>query len=285
MNLNVLVPENTLESTALAAIELADHVELDLTLSADGVLMVYHDLTLRASSNIASLPQFADRVRNFTGVIDENGNEQTIRNNWMFNDLTKEELQSLGVVQRGVGIRPRLFDGNLKIPTFAEFLSQVHHMAYGLNRSMGLVVELKNPYYYNTYQNISVNPRFMENLVLATLAQFGYPLTSEDTPRCVSDQDGNAPVPCGHLVIQSFELPSMQHLHQVAPFIEKSMLINAGLLPLLTFQGIQDLSGWISYFSPWKELVYTGILAQIEAEGIQYNETMIDEMGGFVPPQ
>lgn len=86
-------------------------------------------------------------------------------------------------------------------------------------------------------------------------------------------------------MIQSFELSSMQYLHSVAPFVQKSMLIDKRHLPLLTHQGMTELSSWISYYSPWKELLYTGILAQIEKEGIDYDETLIDEMGGFIAPQ
>lgn len=111
---------------------------------------------------------------------------------------------------------------------------------------------------------------------------YGYPITVEDSPSCKSAQDNNAQIQCGHLVIQSFDLRSMQYTHQIATAVEMSMLINTQL-PLLTYQGAQELSTWIKYFSPWKELLYTGILAQIEKEGIEYDEQLIDDMGGFIP--
>jgi glycerophosphoryl diester phosphodiesterase len=280
----VLVPENTLESTSLAAILEADHIEFDLHLTKDGQIVVYHDLTLKAGSNVASLPQFAHKMRNYTGIVDEGGNPITIRNNWIIDDFTLDEIRELGVHQRVAGIRPTLFNGLLHIPTFQEFLSQVHHSAHGLNKSIGLVLELKQPMFHNQYYNSS-NPRFMEDRILDILFAYGYPLTNTSEPNCISDQDNNAPVQCGHLIIQSFELSSMEYIHSRVPYVEKSMLINSMKLPLLTYKGLEQLSTWISYFSPWKELLYTGILAEIEKEGIEYDKDLIESLGGFIPPR
>lgn len=86
---------------------------------------------------MASLPEFAFKMRNYTGVVDEGGSNVTITNNWLIDDFIVTEIKQLGVVQRNVGIRPKLFNGLLPIPTFDEFLSEVHHIAHGLNKSVG----------------------------------------------------------------------------------------------------------------------------------------------------
>jgi len=266
----VLVPENTLGSTELGAIENADHIELDIATTKDGVLVVFHDLTLKETTNVASLPQFADKMTNYTGPVEEEGGDSTMLNNWFIKDFTIAELQTLRVNQRAKGIRPTMYNGFFKIPTFNEFLDTVHHSSFNLQKPVGIVPELKSPYFYNLFQS----PKYTEDLVLKTLSDYGYPIFEGQVERCFSQLDSNSTVPCGSLVIQSFDYKSMLYLHEKAPLVPKSMLVS-GTAPHLTHQGLQQLSTWAAYVSPAKELLLSG--KSILAEGEIPAEEIVSE--------
>ena len=89
---SAIAPENTLPAFARAMEAGADSVELDLQLSADGVPMVFHDITLERIAGIA------DRIEN----------------------LTREELAQFDV---GTWFDPAF--AGARIPTFAEVLEVI----------------------------------------------------------------------------------------------------------------------------------------------------------------
>lgn len=132
----VLMPEHTVASYEFAAIEGADYVEPDLVLTQDGQLVCHHDLSLRSGTDVADLPQFADRMKNLT--MDYGGGfTEEILNNWFIHDFTLEELKQIHVKQLVRGIRPQYFNNLFEIPTFTEYLDVIHKMSYLQNRSIG----------------------------------------------------------------------------------------------------------------------------------------------------
>ncbi|XP_021946148.1 glycerophosphodiester phosphodiesterase GDPD5 isoform X2 [Folsomia candida] len=275
----VFMPEHTVGSYELASIEGAEYVEPDLVLTKDGHLVCFHDLTLKTGTDVALLSQFDHKKKNFTGVIDEGMGNVTITDDWFIKDFTLDELKVLKVIQKDVGIRPQRFNNMFGIPTFEDYLTTVHHNAFRLNKSVGIIPELKHPMFHNLdYPN---SPRYMEELVLSTLSKWGYPMTDDGTPEnCISPQDAGAQIKCGHLILQSFELECIKYLAQVT-HRDRMMLIDIQL-PLLTYKGLQDVTNYANYYAVWKELLYTGIEAQIEAQGIEYDKNII-ELGGFIP--
>ncbi len=93
------LPEHTLESYALA-IELgADYVEPDLVATKDGYLIARHEPNLIATTNVGSLPQFADRKR--TEVVDGVPTE-----GFWARDFTLAEIKQLRAVQPDGRSRP-----------------------------------------------------------------------------------------------------------------------------------------------------------------------------------
>lgn len=133
----VLMPEHTLGAYELAAIEGADYVEPDLVLTQDGHLVCFHDLSLRTGTDVADLPQFASKMRNFTIDIGH-GFTQTIRNDWFIHNFTLAELKQIHVRQLVRGIRPQYFNTLFEIPTFTEYLDIIDKMSYLQNRSIGM---------------------------------------------------------------------------------------------------------------------------------------------------
>lgn len=57
------VPEHTLASYALAALQGADYVEPDLVMTRDGHLVARHDNELGLTTDVSRHPEFADRKR------------------------------------------------------------------------------------------------------------------------------------------------------------------------------------------------------------------------------
>lgn len=132
----VLMPEHTVGSYEFAAIEGADYVEPDLVLTSDGHFVCFHDLSLRDGTNVADLPQFADRTMSLT--IDLGGGfNQTITNDWFIHNFTLAELKQIRVKQLVRGIRPQYFNTLFEIPTFEEYLGVIHKMSHLQNKSIG----------------------------------------------------------------------------------------------------------------------------------------------------
>lgn len=130
------MPEHTVGAYELAAIEGADYVEPDLVLTQDGHLVCFHDLSLRSGTNVADLPQFANKLTNLTIEIGA-GFNQTITNDWFIHNFTLAELKQIRVRQLVRGVRPQYFNTLFEIPTFTEYLAVIHKMSYLQNRSIG----------------------------------------------------------------------------------------------------------------------------------------------------
>ncbi len=118
--------ENTLEAAELAHQQGSDGYELDLVLTQDGQLAVFHDETLNRLTDIESRPEFADRARE---VPDNDGGTQTV---WFVSDFTMDELRTLEVdyarspldTVRDPALNPFAVDQDyvFRIPDYAEAL-------------------------------------------------------------------------------------------------------------------------------------------------------------------
>ena len=60
------IPEHSLPAYHMAIWEHADFIEPDLVMTADQVLVCYHDLGLKSNTDVANHPEFANRMRNLT---------------------------------------------------------------------------------------------------------------------------------------------------------------------------------------------------------------------------
>ncbi len=134
------LPEHTLAAYR-AAIDLgADDIELDLVSTRDGVLVARHEQELSSTTDVAEHPDLAG-LRT-TKVV--NGTEVT---GWFADDLTLEQVRRLGARERLAGLRPgsAAHDGLHAVPTFDEVLTMVAEESAARGRSIGLMVELKDP--------------------------------------------------------------------------------------------------------------------------------------------
>ena len=154
------LPEHTLESYALA-IELgADYIEPDLVATKDGHLITRHEPNITSTTNVASLPQFADRKRK--AVVD--GVEEE---GFFASDFTLAEIKTLRAVQPA-GERDQGFNGDYAIPTFDEVIRLAKRKGAEEGRTIGVYPETKHPTYH---QNLGLA---LEDRVLHVLQRHGW---------------------------------------------------------------------------------------------------------------
>ena len=174
------LPEHTLASYALA-IELgADYVEPDLVATRDGVLIARHEPNLIATTNVAQLPQFADRRRDM--LVDG-----AMENGFFASDFTLAEIKTLRAVQ-AVGERDHRWDGEFSIPTLDEVIALVKRKSAQKGRTVGIYPETKHPTYH---QQLGLA---LEDRLLAVLDKAGW--NHRDAP----------------VFIQSFETANLKYL-------------------------------------------------------------------------
>jgi len=179
---SALRPEHTLASYRKAIEDGADIIEPDLVATRDGVLVARHENEISGTTNVSTLPQFANRKT--TKTID--GTQLT---GWFTEDFTLAELKTLRARERLPDVRgaSARYDGQFAVPTFEEMIEFVAAEASARGRVIGIIPEIKHATYF---RSIGLP---MEDKVLATLAAHAYTRT--------------APVE-----IQSFEIGNLKYL-------------------------------------------------------------------------
>ncbi|MXN63547.1 glycerophosphodiester phosphodiesterase [Stappia sp. GBMRC 2046] len=168
------LPEHTLAGKAMAHAFGADFIEQDVVLTKDGVPIVMHDITLDATTDVASV--FAGRAR-------EDGKFYAI-------DFTLEEIRRLRVMERQRDGQPA-FDGRFprggatifRVPTLQEELDLIKGLNASTGRRAGVYPEIKSPAFHRAEgQDIS-------RVVLNVLAENGY--SDKDDPFFLQSFDWN----------------------------------------------------------------------------------------------
>ncbi|UKO99557.1 glycerophosphodiester phosphodiesterase [Nostoc sp. UHCC 0870] len=194
-------PEHTLAAYQLAIEMGADYIEPDLVATKDGILVARHENEISGTTNIASLPEFADRFT--TKVIDG----QNI-SGWFTEDFTLAELKTLRAIERIPTIRPdnTAFDGLFEVPTLQEVIDLAKTQSAALGRTIGIYPETKHPTYFDS---IGLS---MEEILVSVLNANGY-------------TDETAPV-----YIQSFEVSNLKDLNTLTN-VSLVQLISSGGRP------------------------------------------------------
>ncbi len=131
------LPENTLAATALAHAQDADYIESDVVMTRDGVAIVFHDLYLDATTDVAA--RFPGRAR-------ADGRHYVV-------DFDYAEIRRLAVHER-VRLEdrqpryPRRFSsdaGLFRIHSLADQLALIRGLNRTSNRATGVYVEIKAP--------------------------------------------------------------------------------------------------------------------------------------------
>lgn len=135
------LPEHTLTAYILAIEQGADFIEPDLVATQEGVLIARHEPNLIDTTNVAELPQFAERRR--TVMID--GVPQT---GFFSHDFTLAEIKTLRARQ-AIADRNQSYNDQFEIPTLAEILNLVQQVEATTGRKVGIYPETKHPTYFD----------------------------------------------------------------------------------------------------------------------------------------
>ncbi|MGC5583519.1 glycerophosphodiester phosphodiesterase family protein [Ornithinimicrobium sp. W1665] len=136
-------PEHTLGSYELAARMGADHLEPDLVVTRDGVLVARHESDITFTTDVARHRELSHRRT--SKVID--GVERT---GWFVEDLTLAELRTLRAVERLPHLRPgsAAHDRQEQVPTLEEVLQLRERLCAELDRDIGVYPETKHPSHF-----------------------------------------------------------------------------------------------------------------------------------------
>jgi glycerophosphoryl diester phosphodiesterase len=254
------LPEHTLESYALA-IELgADYIEPDLVATKDGVLIARHEPNMINTTNVKSLPQFANRLRK--AVVD--GVEEE---GYFASDFTYAEIRQIRAVQ-AFGERDQGFNGLYRIPTFQEVIDLAKRKGREEGRTIGVYPETKHPTYH---QNLGLA---LEDRVLHVLQREGW-------------NHRSAPV-----FIQSFEQANLKYLRtktsvRLVQLVDANDVNADGTLDftppfdrpydwavsgrqgrfadLLTPQGLAEVRSYADGIGPWKPYLISSACVTVVA--------------------
>lgn len=245
---SALRPEHTLASYQKAIEDGADFIEPDLVSTKDGVLVARHENEISGTTNVAELPEFANRKK--TKVIDGVSIE-----GWFTEDFTLNELQQLKARERIPQYRPEntKYNDLYPVPTLEQIieLADAHYKKTG--KIVGLYIETKHPTYFQN-QNLA-----MEDRLLQTLSKYKY---SRDI----------API-----YLQSFEVSNLKYLKQQldlhkslkhaqliqlydeqsaqpADYVAKQISTTYG--DMATAQGLKEVASYANGVGPWKVYVF-----------------------------
>ncbi len=133
------LPEHTLEAHALAHGQNADFIELDIILTKDSKLIVFHDLTLDATTNVHLVYPHRHRADG----------------HWYAMDFTLGELRKLKVGERRTAEGKAVFPGRFppevylyRIATLEEVIAQLRGLNKSSGKKIGLDVEIKDPQFH-----------------------------------------------------------------------------------------------------------------------------------------
>ena len=245
---SALRPEHTIASYQKAIEDGADFIEPDLVSTKDGVLVARHENEISGTTNVAELPEFANRKK--TKVIDGVSIE-----GWFTEDFTLNELQQLKARERIPQYRPEntKYNDLYPVPTLEQIieLADAHYKKTG--KIVGLYIETKHPTYFQN-QNLA-----MEDRLIQTLSKYKY---SRDI----------API-----YLQSFEVSNLKYLKQQldlhkslkhaqliqlydeqsarpADYVAKQISTTYG--DMATAQGLKEVASYANGVGPWKVYVF-----------------------------
>lgn len=169
-----------------------------------------HDLLLDDTTNVADLPQYADRKT--TKVVD--GKNTT---GYFISDFLYSELLDLRLLQR-LDARTDIYDGYFTIPSFDQIMSLAQQNFNTSGRMVGIYPELKHPSFF---KSLGFN---MEDMFLNALVKGGYQIQGSGV---FNDLHEVVPV-----VVQCFEATTLQYLREKCD------------LPLVLLLEIQPTTFW-----------------------------------------
>lgn len=260
-------PEHTIASYTLAIEMGADYIEPDLVATRDGQLIARHEPLLDETTDVKSVPQFADRRT--TKMLD--GKSVT---GFFASDFTLAEIKQLRAVQPNPA-RSKEYDGRFEIPTFEEILDLAERESARRGRTIGIYPETKHPSFHLAL-NLPLEERLLDALQRRKLDRAD-----------------------GPVFIQSFESANLQYLHTKTKLPLVQLLDDGALqydgagrrvvgvkIPQYDDkrggtppQSLEDVAKYANAVGPWKrqimrdvgaqQLLQTTVIEQAHAAGLR----------------
>ncbi|GAA4366712.1 esterase-like activity of phytase family protein [Agromyces bauzanensis] len=192
-------PEHTLAAYETAITQCADFIEPDVVATKDGVLVARHENEISGTTDVASRPQFADRMA--TKTIDG-----VTVSGWFTEDFTLAELKTLRAIERLPQVRPEntAFNGLYQVPTLDEVIDLARHSTSCQGEPIGVYPETKHPSYFDS---IGLS---LEEPLVAQLSANGV-------------DDADAPV-----IVQSFEVANLKELDGMTEVALAQLISSSG---------------------------------------------------------
>lgn len=178
------LPEHTLPAVAMAYAMGAEYMEQDVIMTRDDQLIVWHDLTLERTTDVAE--RFPERAR-------ENGSFYVI-------DFDLDELRQLRLTEgfrldeHGEQVsnypsRFPLWQSRFQVHTLAEQIEMVQGMNHSTGQDIGIYPEIKSPVFHREHG------KDISTAMVRELKRFGY--TSKDDP----------------IFLQTFDFDELRRVH------------------------------------------------------------------------
>jgi glycerophosphoryl diester phosphodiesterase len=214
----------------------ADYLELDVVMTKDGHLIVMHDLTLDATTNVEDVFPGRKNKKAKYNVIDLNLNEIKLLK---VHERSSRQTKDASFPSR-FPIEAQIFE----VPTLDEMILLVKGLSKSFGRNMGLYIELKAPEIHRKHK---LDPA---KTLLNLLKHHGY-------------QDASDPI-----FIQSFDsetLKSLRFEHKTRLRLIQLIGENQWRLSATDFtylkskNGMKEVSQYADGIGPWMNQVVTGI--------------------------
>ena len=137
------LPEHTYSGAVMAFASGADFLELDVVMTKDGHLIVMHDLTLNATTNVEEVFPEKNNKKGKSQVIDFTLNEIKLLK---VHERSSRTGKNLAFPQR-FPIDYQLFE----IPTLDNMINLVKGLSKSSGRIMGLYIEIKAPEFHKKH--------------------------------------------------------------------------------------------------------------------------------------
>lgn len=211
-------PDHTLESYRAAFLEGADWIEIDVQCTADGNLVVNHDVDLGGRTDVADWEWAAPLRRRTRAAPCLDGADDVVEG-WMVCHLTLDQIKELRVRQPDA-CRSQEYNLLYEVPTFAETCEFVQKMVdYERSHMLGKEMtktewlEHRNRYVLR-YGRCQPNPNvglYIETKRPGWYRSIGLPL--EEKLVDVVEASGFK----GKIIIQSFETDSLRRMQDLKP--------------------------------------------------------------------
>ena len=230
------LPEHTYAGAVMAFASGADFLELDVVMTKDGHLIVMHDLTLNATTNVEEV---------FPEKNNKKGKSQVI-------DFTLNEIKLLKVHERSSrtgknAAFPQRFPIDsqfFEIPTLDNMINLVKGLSKSSGRIMGLYIEIKAPEFHKKHNKDPAST------LLKMLKHHGF-------------KEATDPV-----FIQSFDsktLKKLRYQHQTRLRLiqligeNRWKLSDTDFTYLKSVKGLNEVAKYADGIGPWMNQLVTGV--------------------------